>query len=310
MANNISYGFLRPRQERFSDISLNIDCGSEITTVALDSGEKQSTDLSLWGRGNDIEVKAEMSIDLSEVIEDCDLPLAGADLGVLMRWRCPTTSIRGFGTTIPVVDGANRPSLHIPGDQVAGSVSVELNVVLLSNPVADPDSVAPVQPGSVLWSSELRIHLEGVGSTVHTSSYSFVDALELDPGAMWRIHMESDPELHVTRAVRVCLNTANKVTKIALDNINSGKPLTKETQMWQRFLDIDLRTHMAWSALGLSQEHRLSEFENDEESLGQMLHGVLRSYFPDEDPKALLQKAAVDPGMISARIQNNYGDEG
>ena len=79
--------------------------------------------------------------------------------------------------------------------------------------------------------------------------------------------------------------------------------------MWQRFLNIDLRTHMVWSALGLSQEYRLSEFEQDDESYGQMLNGVLRSYFPDEDPTSLLQKAAVDPGMISARVQNNYGDE-
>ena len=127
---------------------------------------------------------------------------------------------------------------------------------------------------------------------------------------MWRIQLESDPELHVTRAVRLTLNTANKVTKTALDNINSGNALKRETQMWQRFLDIDLRTHLVWSALGLSQEYRLAEYENDEESYGQMLHGILSAYFPDKDPRLLLQQAAVDPGMITARVQNNYGDEG
>lgn len=121
--------------------------------------------------------------------------------------------------------------------------------------------------------------------------------------------MESDPELHVTRAARVCLNTSNKVTKAALDNINSGKKLTRETQMWQRFLEIDLRTHLVWAALGLSQEYTLAEFEHDDESFGQTLHGVLHSYFPDEDPASLLTKAATDPGMIAARVQNNYGDE-
>ena len=64
-----------------------------------------------------------------------------------------------------------------------------------------------------------------------------------------------------------------------------------------------------WAALGLSQEYTLAEFEHDDESYGQTLYGVLRAYFPEEDPLALLQKAAVDPGMVSARVQNNYGDE-
>lgn len=309
MSNDISYGFLRPQDSDFTDISLTVEYGNNVTTVACDSETPQTAELSSWGRGNDVLVKAEFSTDLTAVIEDCDLPLQGSRLGALLRWNCPSTSIRGYGNTVPVTDSVTRPTVQIPGDRIAGTVSVELDVVLLDNPVTDPDSVAPVRTGSVLWSRFLRLHLEGVGATVQTSSYDFAEAHELDPGAMWRIHFESDPEIHVTRAIRVCLNTSNKVTKAALDNINSGKNLTPATKMWQRFLDIDLRTHLMWAALGLSQEHDLAEYEHDEESYGQMLHGVLRSYFPDEDPVTLLQKAVTDPGTISARVQNNYGDE-
>lgn len=309
MANDISYGFLRPQDSDFTDISLTVECGNDVTTVACDPDTRQVAELSSWGRGNDVLVKAEFSADLDAVVEDCDLPLKGARLGALLRWNCPSTSIRGYGNTVSVVDGVSRPAVLIPGDQVAGAVAVELDVVLLENPVTDPHSVAPIRPGSVLWSRSLRLHLEGIGATVHTSSYDFAEAHELDPGAMWRIHLESDPELHVTRAIRVCLNTSNNVTKVALDNINSGKSLTMETRMWQRFLDIDLRTHLLWAALGLSQEHTLAEYEHDEESYGQMLHGILRSYFPDDDPVSMLQKAATDPGLIAARVQNNYGDK-
>ncbi|CUU67037.1 hypothetical protein ACTXK0_06740 [Corynebacterium variabile] len=309
MANDISYGFLRPQDSDFSDISLTVECGNDIMNVTCNSENRQVTELSSWGRGNDVLVKAEFSTDLTAVVEDCDLPLQGSRLGALLRWNCPSTSIRGYGNTVPVTDTVSRPTVRIPGDQIAGAVSVELDVVLLDNPVTDPDSVAPARPGSVLWSRSLRLHLEGVGATVHTSSYDFSEAHEFDPGAMWRIHLESDPELHVTRAIRVCLNTSNKITKVALDNINSGKSLTKETQMWQRFLDIDLRTHLLWAALGLSHEHALSEYEYDEESYGQMLYGTLRSYFPDDDPASMLRKAATDPGLIAARVQNNYGDK-
>ena len=99
------------------------------------------------------------------------------------------------------------------------------------------------------------------------------------------------------------------MTKTALDNINSGNNLTRVTQMWQRFLDIDLRTHLVWSALGIAQERGLTQFENDEESYGQMLHGILSAYFPGQDHKTLLQQATSDPGMVTARVQNNYGDE-
>ena len=309
MANDISYGFLRPQDNDFTDISLTVECGTDVTTVACDSENRQNTELASWGRGNSVLVKAEFSTDLAAVVADCDLPLQNSRLGALLRWNCPSTSIRGYGNTVPVTDGVSRPTVLVPGDQIAGAISVELDVVLLDNPVADPDSVAPVRPGSVLWSRSLRIHLEGVGATVHTSSSGCADMHELDPGAMWRIHLESDPELHVTRAIRVCLNTSNKITKVALDNINSGKGPTKETQMWQRFLAIDLRTHLLWAALGLSQEHALAEYEYDEESYGQMLYGILRSYFPDDDPASLLQKAVTDPGLISARVQNNYGDK-
>lgn len=309
MAHDISYGFLRPQDDSFTDISVTVECGNDVDTLTFETDPRLSTELASWGRGNDILVKGELSTDLSAVIEDCDLPLTGARLGTLLRWNCPSTSIRGYGNTVPVTDGTVRPTVLIPGDRIAGAVSVELDLVLLDNPAPDPNSVAPVRPGSVLWSRELRIHLEGIGATVQTTSYDFAEAHERDPGAMWRIALESDPELHVTRAVRTYLNTANKVTKVALDNINSGKSLTRETQMWQRFLDIDLRTHLVWAALGLSQEYTLAEFEHDDESYGQTLYGVLRAYFPEEDPLALLQKAAVDPGMVSARVQNNYGDE-
>lgn len=308
MATDISYGFLRPRDEDFSDNTFTIECGNVTVTVTAESDIREVVELSSWGRGNDILVKAELTTALDSVVEDCDLPLDGARLGTLLRWNCPTTSIRGFGKTVPVTDGTSRPTVTIPGNDVAGAVNIELNVVLLNNPVTDQNSVAPVRPGSMLWSRRLRVQLEGVGSIVNTTSYDFVEAHELDPSAMWRISLESDPEVHVTRAIRVCMNTANKTTKSALDNINSGKILTKETQMWQRFLDIDLRTHLVWAALGLSQETNLAEYERDEESYGQTLHGILRGYFPNDDPVTLLQKAATDPGSIAARVQNNYGD--
>lgn len=308
MVADISYGFLRPQDEDFTDIKFTVECGNDIVDIELESEDSGFAELPNWGRGNDILVKAELSMALDSVIEDCDLPLEGARLGALLRWNCPATSIRGFGSTAPVPDGVTRLTTTVPGKDVAGTVSVELDVVLLDNPVADRNSVAPVRPGSVLWSRKLRIQLEGVGSTVHTIPYDFVEAHELEPGAMWRIFLEANPEIHVTRAIRVCLNTANKVTKIVLDNINSGKTLTRETRMWQRFLDIDLRTHLVWAAIGISQENNLAEYEHDEESFGQMLYSLLRSYFPDEDPVTLLQKAATDPGSIAARIQNNYGD--
>lgn len=308
MATDISYGFLRPRDEDFTDIIFTVECGNDVVNVTVESDSRENTELSSWGRGNDILVKAELTSALASVIEDSDLPLEGARLGTLLRWNCPTTSIRGSGSTVPLVDGTSHPVAGIPGSDVAGAVIIELDVVLLDNPVADPNSVAPVRPGSVLWSRELRVQLEGIGATVRTTSYDFVEAHELNPGAMWRISLESDPEVHVTRAIQVCLNTANKVSRVALDNIRSGKSLTRETQMWQRFLDIDLRTHLVWAALGVSQENDLSEYENDEESYGQVLYGILNSYYPGIDPVSLLQKAATDPGSIAAKVQNNYGD--
>jgi hypothetical protein len=309
MTNAISYGFLRPQDKDFSGISFEVECGSETTVIDCETDTRQITELSSWGRGTDFRVRAQFSTDLSSVTEHCDLPLEGARLGALLRWNCPSTSIRGYGEIAPLTGVSTRPTVLIPGDQVSGAVTVELDVVLLENPVVDPNSVAPVRPGSVLWSRSLRIQLEGVGAAVKTTSYDFTEAHEIDPHAMWRIDLESDPELHVTRAVRVCLNTSNKITKTALDNINSGKSLTRETQMWQRFLDIDMRTHLVWAALGLSQEYDLAEFEHDEESYGQALYGLLRSYFPDDDPVSMLQKAATNPSLVAARVQNNYGDQ-
>lgn len=308
MIEDISYGFLRPQEEHFSDVSITLECGNEIVRTTCETDLPALMELSSWGRGNDILLKSVLSVALDSVIEDCDLPLEGSRLGALLRWRCPSTSIRGYGKTVPVTNGNNLLNVLIPGDQIADSVTVELDLVLLDNPVDDPNSVAPDRPGSVLWSREVRIHLEGIGSTVNTISYDFIENHELNPGAMWRISLESDPEVHVTRAIRVFLNTSNKVTKAALDNINSGKIPTKETKMWQRFLDIDLRTSLVWSALGLSQEKNLAEYEHDEESYGQALYGILRSYFPDDEPVTLLQKAATDPSIVTAKVQNNYGD--
>lgn len=309
MNTSVSYGYLRPRDVRFSGISLNAVCETEVADANLEVGSRPDLDLRSWGRGNDVLLNAEFTVDLSSIAEDCDLPPSGARLGAVIRWNCPTTSIRGFGTTIPLSDGVCRPSATIPGDRVAGAVTVEVDVVLLSNPLNNGLSAAPTRPGSVLWSREARIHLEGVGATIQTVPYDFAEKHETDPLAMWRIALETDPEIHVTRAIRVCLNTGNKVTKTALDNMNSGKNQTRETRMWQRFLDIDVRTHLLWAAIGISQEYDLSDFEHDEESYGQTLYALLTSYFPGEDPVRLLQKAATDPSLVASRVQSNYGDE-
>lgn len=309
MANEISYGFLRPQGERFSDVSFAVKCGSDVVEVTAEPDTRGLAELPSWGRGNDITVMAELSTVVDAVITDCDLSFDGTQLGALLRWHCPATSIRGFGDTTTLGGGTSRHSVTIPGYDVAGTVMVELAVVLLRNSAVNSNSVAPTQVGSVLWTQEVRILLEGIGSTVDTTPYDFAEAHEIDPGAMWRISLESAPEVHVTRAIRVFLNTSNRVTKTALANMESGNILTKETQMWQRFLDIDLRTHLVWAALGLSQQLDLTAFENDEESYGQTLCWLLRSYFPHENPETLLQKAATDPSSIATRVQNNYGDE-
>lgn len=309
MATNVSYGFLRPREKRFTDIGVTVRSGNESLDVTLDQNSRNDVEIADWARGSSINVSVEFNADVSSILDDCSLPNDGARLGTLLTWNCPTTSIRGFGSTIPLIDGVNRPSAIVPGDQVAGTVSVKLSVVLLGNPVDDTFSAAPTVPGSVLWTRELRVHLEGAGATLPTTSYGFVEAGERDALAMWRITTDSDPELHVTRAVRIRLNTANRVTRNALNNLNSNKNPTKETQMWQRFLDIDIRVHLVWAALGMSQSTPLAEFEDDEESFGQTLYGILQAYFPDDDPTTLFQQAATDPGMISARVQNFYGDQ-
>ena len=123
MADNISYGFLRPQDSDFSDISLSVECGNEVATLSFETDARLATELTSWGRGNNILVKGELSTDLSTVITDCDLPSTGARLGALLRWNCPTTSIRGYGDTVPLTDGVTRPIALIPGNQIAGAVS-------------------------------------------------------------------------------------------------------------------------------------------------------------------------------------------
>lgn len=302
----LSYGYLRPRADRVDDLTVEFLSGTTSATVrAAGSGDAV---LENWPPGSDITATVTCTVDLDGVLGDCGFDPSGDRPPIVLfaRWSCPSTSIRGSGRPQAVRDGVNRVSVDIDGSAVSRAVNVELVVTLGSAPNPRGNPVSPSRPGSVLWRDSVRVYIEGSGTSVPTTPLDFREAGIRPDGAMWRIEFDRDLEVHASRGVRVLINSSHPVCRKALDNLASGKRPTPETRLWQRFLEIDLRTQLAVFAVGHAAETDLTMFADDEMSFGASLLRVLQLYFPNEDWSRLHRRSLDDPGLIPSAVQNLF----
>jgi hypothetical protein len=257
-----------------------------------------------WDANTSIEAGCRVTVDVPALLADCNLP-SEALLAMGLGWHCSSTALRGCGPAYPI-NVADRPIeiavfASIPGSAVAGAV--ELQGCLFLKDSTSSSRASPLSAtlaGSLLWTDEKTIVLEGTGSRfpVELADFSSMPWLPSDAG--WYLEWNAGaPEDLVLSSMRLLVNSSNKLVAKAALAMTDGDPVT-DVVLEAMYLDVG--EQLICGLLGNP------EFVSRREAfppgtVGRHVSSLLRVHFPADSADSLAQALKRDASLFRARLQ-------
>jgi hypothetical protein len=202
---------------------------------------------------------------------------------------------------IPVGWNAARAlTVEVPGQHFARRLTVTTQVVVTA---AEPlDGIAPSKHGSILWSTEQKTYLQGVGAQFPTYAEDFSITRPNLSNAGWVIHIDvTDPHALFLSNIKVVLNSGRPEIQRLLSGARDAS-----TAQIQRMVDVDVSRRIAVAGLRMP-EVLDCEADFDDLSVAGGLRASLALLWPDVPIDHLVHEFEYDTGAFEARIQQTRG---
>jgi hypothetical protein len=263
--------------------------------------------LPVWDYTTDVTMARLVRIDLAELREDCGFS-ADAPLRLSVRYWPSTSLIRqsAFLQELPVDEDTVVVSVRITaeGAELGGLLTVETTLALAADlPFTDP--FVATRSGSILWSDQTRIHLEGAAGLLPIAPVSFREA-GLPEGAAWYVSMDSgDWQQAAMGSLLVLLNEDNPTIKQAI-----GTERDEVAGLLWGMLEADIVTDLVGRALddeAFTDDVSSDDPEGDMTMAG-LVRALIRTYLarPAEDTeqsiKRLRDERRRDPSRFRANV--------
>ena len=241
-----------------------------------------------------------------------DEPPAGGLLPTLHSWRTPEwtstsercavtapATVRGnaWQQLLPPEDGVEIPvDFDLPGDELGGVLTLT-TLITMTRSGSHPSPAAPRRPGSILWSDEHRVALQGDEALFPIAQADFQDLPHPDRGS-WYLEIGEELDAAAMGSLLLLVNERRPLVLDALANASSP------SATHQAILSV-LRTDILRTLI----ERALVDDDFDEEedypagSLGATLRHVIRGTFETEDFESLRREREQQPGFFTTRIQ-------
>lgn len=286
----VSLGYLTPALDhvRAGPWSVSSANGQTLTANGVLQG---------WDYFTPVHVERELTVDLRAIRRDCGLPDASVISGVL-AWNSSLTNVRGAAST--EITEIPTTTLHLDLDPtcLGGTLTVHSRLVLArSHPGVS--RLAPRRAGSILWSDEIRIVLEGEGQRFPLWPLDFVK------GGVGGGRAESGWCLQGTTAdlsssgigsLRLLLNSENPAVRNLLD-----APESTSSARLQQFLHYDVVRQLVMAAL--HSEDLASGLEYEAGTLGDLLIRIASRVFAGRPLDSLRGEYRDWPGEFEAELQ-------
>lgn len=290
MSRPVSFGYLTPPAE-----AITSKPGSWIVTPVGGKPLADPEALDNWQYATNIEVEKTIDVDLSRVLSAINLGRDDEIRAVLVA-SASKTGIQRSSTPTVLRDGENTLSLQLLGSECGGHVRFR---VLVSSGVASGASrLAPRRAGSVLWSEEHKVFLEGDRSRFPTEIVSFAVHPTAPAAAAWSVEIEtSDLAAPALGCVRLLLNSDHP----AYARLTST-PDAPDSVRTREFMRFDVARQLVTAAL-MTEEFGADEYE--EGSLGWVLRARLVNYFGEEGDEvdSLRARWRTSPWECDAELQ-------
>lgn len=276
------------------------------------TGDPLPSALPAWDYTTDLTLARVVRLDLDGIREDCGFP-EDAVLCLSVRYWPSTSRIRrvGFTSSVSLHGKQNVTVIEMvaTGENLGGFLTVETTLSLADDIKPDEPFVAH-RAGSILWSDQVKVHLEGAAGLLPTAPVSFTEA-GLPQGAAWYVSMDGSDWLQAAMgSLLILLNTDNAAICRALASENEETaPLLWDT------LGIDIVTDLVGRAL---DDESFDDDANDTDQDGDLtmaglVKSLVRTYLslPTESPsdamRRLRDERRGDPSRFRAQVQRGVG---
>lgn len=270
-------------------------------TIADASGEQPlPLDVPHWDYQTTLNLLSAVSVKRTDVLQHCQLGPASA-LAVAVIGRSDHTGARGLLSCIAVPPQDTYDiavEIELPGHSLGGRLDLETMLILQE---ADtPGPLGPRRPGSILWRTRHRAHLEGTASRFPTDTSDFTRTRPTLAHAAWHLHVDATyPDVAFMAAVRLTLNTGSPL----IERMLSG-PGDAEARRTLAVLRWDVTRQLVMHALRL-EEVDDAPADHEDSTLAGVLRSLLAVIWPHDPPSALRERLARNPELLEIAIQHH-----
>ncbi|MFJ5026817.1 hypothetical protein ACIQB5_01740 [Streptomyces sp. NPDC088560] len=259
------------------------------------TGEPAPVALSAWDYSTDIAFERVIEIDLAAFREDCGLA-SDAPLRLCVRYWPSTSLLRKTAYVEELPNRTDRTvckvQISADGTQLGGVLIVETLIELAADLLASQPFVA-TRAGSILWSDQIRIHLEGGAGLLPVAPVSFREA-GLPERSAWYVSMDGGVwQQAAMGSLLVLLNEDNPAVKQAMEATQSEL----SGVLWS-VLEADIISDLVGRAL--DDDAFVDETPSDDPDGDLTMAGLVR---------ALVRTYLARPGESTGQAIKRLGDE-
>jgi hypothetical protein len=253
-----------------------------------------------WDPATPLDIAITAELDMGSIQQECGLTTADT-LRLAIVWHSAGTGLRGRGDIYDIQGIADtirvELGLSIAGALLADRIRVSTQLVLANEPSLRQSNIVARHPGSLLWSEERTVILEGKDSRFPTELITFADSSWLPERAAWFLDWEPD-DLHlpVLGHVRLFINADHSSVSRA---VTQALPEDEDIRSAIRF---DVGRTLILTALA-DDDFVGSYKKYDDSSIGAAIRRLLQGLFPFETIESLAMKRRTQASRFECLLQ-------
>ena len=268
------------------------------------NGNELPSTLQGWDADSLLEGSAKVELHLLEVLKACGLPPTSR-LRLGLSWHSQGTSLRGQAESLDLDNAEREQELKlkfaIHGANANGRLLLRLSLAYVGG-APTPGKLTPRIPGSVLWSCEREILLEGSGARFPMEWAEFSTSPAFPHAGLWLLDWdESDLHRPLLSCLRLYLNAESTSFAAAA---KAQVPDQAQSVMLE-CLRFDVGRQLVLGALAMPELNPDEDYPD--ESFGAVLINLLRSLFPNESIQAVRERQKSNPRLFEFELQDKLG---
>lgn len=255
-----------------------------------------------WDYQTSLDLERQVEIDLDAIWQTVRLR-EDARVGLSVVWASSGSGLREPAGSVPLgISGTSTVLVRtqLPGDRLGGTITLRTLLTVL-DPGSAGDSLAPRRAGSILWSDEVRIRLQGDAPQFPIAVVDFAKTSFPD-NATWHLDLGTQLEAASMGTLLLYISESKKAVVQAFKNAASPRP---SDRLILSAVYADIARVMIET--GLNHPDLTDDTTYEEDTLGRTLQNLIWSMFPGRTIADLRQLREHSPNQLATQIQAAVG---